>query len=425
MKPSTFLLASLLARAGASSSLRKKWLNGDSATGTTDPDVTSDCEYWANDISSSDTCAGLEAYFDVTFAELKAWNPSLLESYCVLIEGWSYCVAGPAVTTTAAATGSTATDTSIQKITFTEVGDLTNSTTAVATITATATTTVASASPTTPTYSGGIPSPTQSGLIPTCDVYYYVQSGNTCYSIQDIYGNFTLTEFYTWNPSITTGCSGLQPGYYVCIGVAGASASTTTSSSPYEPQQTGITANCDAYYLVAAGDDCSAILSEYDITMAEFYAWNPAVGSNCNTMQAGYYVCVGVSATGPSPTQSGITADCVTYYQAVSGDSCWSIVTQKYPYLNETEFIDWNPAVGSDCSGLWVGYYYCVATTTARPMPGIISTCTSYYLVQSGDSCWSIEQAYSISAANFSTWNPDVGTSCASLWEGYYVCVGV
>ncbi|PYI34514.1 LysM domain protein [Aspergillus indologenus CBS 114.80] len=408
------VLSCLLAQAVASPRLQKRWLNGDTATGTTDPDVTGDCEYWANDISATDTCAELETYFDATVAELHAWNPSLLEDYCVLIEGWSYCVEGPAVTVTAAAT-----------------------TLAAATATSASATTVTTTSTT--TYSGGVPSPTQSGLVGTCNAYYYVKSTDTCYTIQDLYLDFTLNEFYTWNPSISTGCVGLEPGYYVCVGVTGGTSSiataTTTasvsSSSPYQPQQTGLTSKCDDYYYVNEGDDCTAGLEEFDITMAEFYAWNPAVGSDCNTMEYGYYVCVGVPATttatttGPSPTQTGIITNCTTYYEATANDSCWSIVTEKYAYLTEAEFLAWNPAVGSDCTGLWAGYYYCVATTTVAPMPNTIDTCTTYYLVAEGDSCYSIEQAYGISAADFVEWNPAVGSSCASLWKGYYVCVGV
>ncbi|PYI24164.1 ankyrin [Aspergillus violaceofuscus CBS 115571] len=130
-----------------------------------------DCEYWANDVSATDTCAELETYFDATVAELHAWNPSLLEDYCVLIEGWSYCVEGPAVTVTAAA--STTTNTAIPVVIFTEVTDFVNSTIlAAATATSASATTVTTTS--TAIYSGGVPSPTQSGLVGTCNAYYYV-----------------------------------------------------------------------------------------------------------------------------------------------------------------------------------------------------------------------------------------------------------
>ncbi|KAL3476524.1 LysM domain protein [Aspergillus californicus] len=455
MWPSAIILAGLLSSEASSRLLQKRWLNGNSASGTTDPDVTSDCQYWANEISSDDTCAELESYFDITITDLKAWNPSLLRDYCILIEDWSYCVEGPDVTSTPSATSGASTT---GKVTFTEVSDFVGSTTPISTakIEPSTTTTVT----TTATYSGGIPSPTQSGLISTCSAYYYVRSEDTCYDIQDVYRDFTLSEFYIWNPSIMSGCSGLEPDYYVCVGVASSSSasSTATSSSPYSPQRTGTAANCNNYYFVENGDSCSAILSEYEISIAELYSWNPSIGADCSTMEYGYYVCVGVSASGstgstgstpaktttalatttsivtsttttstssgPSPTQSGITTSCVSYYEAEKDDSCWSITTEKYAYLNQTEFIEWNPALGPDCVDLWVGYYYCVATTSVQPMPDIVSTCTQYYLVQSGDSCYSIEQENSITSADFYAWNPDVGTDCGALWSGYFVCIG-
>jgi hypothetical protein len=77
-----------------------------------------------------------------------------------------------------------------------------------------------------------------------------------------------------------------------------------------------------------------------------------------------------------------------------------------------------NSAVGSTCSNLQAGYYYRVATKTVHAMPSTISTCKKWHLAASGDNCWSIEQQYGITATQF-------GTSCASLWLGYYVCVGV
>jgi hypothetical protein len=55
---------------------------------------------------------------------------------------------------------------------------------------------------------------------------------------------------------------------------------------------------------------------------------------------------------------------------------------------------------------------------------GIISNCNKYHLVESGDGCASIASAYGISLSNFYSWNPAVGSSCGALWLGYYVCVG-
>ncbi|KAH1683883.1 hypothetical protein KXX46_008783 [Aspergillus fumigatus] len=241
MLVSVILTPALLLGVANAATLAKRWSNGDVATGTTDPNVASGCTYWANSIASSDTCESLNAYFGITIAQLVSWNPSLSSTSCTLTVGWSYCVEAPTVKTT------TSTTTTTSKTTTT--------TTVVTTTTSTS---------------------------------------DYCEGIVTAYGNFTLSQFYQWNPAVKTDCSGLQAGYFVCIGVAGST--TTTTSNPHSPQQTGIAANCNKYYFVEIGDGCAAIASTYGITLADFYSWNPAVGTSCQSLQAGYYVCVGVSA---------------------------------------------------------------------------------------------------------------------------------
>jgi LysM repeat protein len=76
------------------------------------------------------------------------------------------------------------------------------------------------------------------------------------------------------------------------------SSTTTTSSATVTgptPQQTGIIANCNKYHLVESGDGCASIATAYGISLPNFYAWNPAVGSSCGSLWLGYYVCVGTS----------------------------------------------------------------------------------------------------------------------------------
>lgn len=112
------------------------------------------------------------------------------------------------------------------------------------------------------------------------------------------------------------------------------------------------------------------------------YKWNPAVGSDCTSLWVGYYVCVGVPGTstttskgtttappaGPTPTQSGITSKCANYYQVKSGDTCANIVA-KYGTFSLSDFYSWNPAVGSDCASLWTGYYVCVGVPGTPTKP--------------------------------------------------------
>lgn len=60
----------------------------------------------------------------------------------------------------------------------------------------------------------------------------------------------------------------------------------------------------DNYYRVITDDTCIGVAYQHSITLSQFYSWNPAVGSNCQVLLAGYYVCVGVSGIPLYPTFS-------------------------------------------------------------------------------------------------------------------------
>ncbi|KIM98195.1 carbohydrate-binding module family 50 protein, partial [Oidiodendron maius Zn] len=73
-------------------------------------------------------------------------------------------------------------------------------------------------------------------------------------------------------------------------------ASTTTPAngiSTPTPYQTGMATNCNKFHLVVSGDQCGTIASNAGITLANFYAWNPAVGSTCAYLDLRDYVCIG------------------------------------------------------------------------------------------------------------------------------------
>jgi hypothetical protein len=71
---------------------------------------------------------------------------------------------------------------------------------------------------------------------------------------------------------------------------------TCFSSCPFPtPYQTGMATNCNKFHLVVSGDQCGTVATSAGITLANFYLWNPAVGSTCATLDLGDYVCIGVS----------------------------------------------------------------------------------------------------------------------------------
>lgn len=80
----------------------------------------------------------------------------------------------------------------------------------------------------------------------------------------------------------------------------------------------------------------------------------------------------------PAAVQTGIASDCTQFYQAIADDGCYAIATAYDITL--AQFIEWNPAVGDDCSGLWVDEYYCVATASG-PGSGTVTTTSSSSLV--------------------------------------------
>lgn len=81
------------------------------------------------------------------------------------------------------------------------------------------------------------------------------------------------------------------------------------------------------WYKVVSGDGCQKIIDKYKtFTLAQFYSWNPDVGTDCAGLPLGAYVCVGVTGTPttppattptpttdpskPSPTQPNVIKTC-------------------------------------------------------------------------------------------------------------------
>jgi hypothetical protein len=137
---------------------------------------------------------------------------------------------------------------------------------------------------------------------------------------------------------------------------------------------------CDKFYLVGSGDTCSAVATTAEISLTTFYAWNPAVGTDCSLLEVGEYVCIDIIGYAPSTTMTSIST--------------------------------------TTSSGNGV-------TTPSPHEPGMLSDCNSFYLASSGDTCASIADSYGITVADIEAWNEDVGSSCTDIWLNYYICVGI
>ncbi|OJJ66126.1 hypothetical protein ASPBRDRAFT_211716 [Aspergillus brasiliensis CBS 101740] len=225
------------------------------------------------------------------------------------------------------------------------------------------------------------------GLLPqlisasvVCSFSVAASNGDTCKSFAASWGQ-SLESFQALNPGVA--CPTLTAGQSYCVvgtvtndpttTTIGTTATTTTSSSSsYEPTQPGVPSNCDKFHLVASGDQCDTIESQYGISDDQFKAWNPSIDSSCSNLWLDYYVCVHVpgattTSSTPQPTPTGFQPQ----------------------------------------------------------MPGIVSNCKTFYKVQEGDSCYSIDTAAGITLAQFRSWNTEIDSTCTNLWVDYYVCTGV
>lgn len=140
------------------------------------------------------------------------------------------------------------------------------------------------------------PTPTQSGMVDKCTGFYFVQTGDGCWDIAND-NNIALDDFYAWNPAVKTDCSGLQANVYVCVRrESEAPAPTTVEPTGIltpTPIQSGMVEGCMDFYFVQAGDDCWSIAEDNKIALEEFYAWNPAVKTDCSGLLANVHVCIG------------------------------------------------------------------------------------------------------------------------------------
>ncbi|KAJ5008114.1 LysM domain-containing protein [Colletotrichum sp. SAR 10_66] len=493
---------------------------------TADPNTPSDCTWW-HVAESSETCDAIATSYGLEVSDFTSYNPSLATA-CELVTGNSYCIERnwgippevPVTTTTSAASTPTSdpgngvvTPTPIQdgmtkdcnKFYFVKTGDgcanIANNNgialtdfyswnpavgntcsglwaevyVCVGIVSGGTVTSQPPATTTAPSNGISTPTPIQEGMTTSCNKFYFVKTGDGCAAIASS-NSIALSDFYAWNPAVGDTCAGLWANVYVCVGVIGSSAPTTTTApastttagngiSTPTPIQEGMVDNCNRFYMVKTGDGCASIASANSIPLADFYEWNPAVGSTCAGLWANVYVCVRVigytapvtttaapptttTAPGngistPTPIQEGMVGNCNKFYKVNSGDGCAAIASSNGIAL--ADLYKWNPAVGNTCASLWLDTYICVGvvgstptttlvTTTkagngvATPTPiqeGMTKSCKTFHLVVGGDTCFDIAAKSGITLNNFYAWNPAVGSNCASLWGQYYVCIAV
>ncbi|KAJ5399171.1 hypothetical protein N7465_009660 [Penicillium sp. CMV-2018d] len=234
------------------------------------------------------------------------------------------------------------------------------------------------------------PVPTDATLNATteCLDWYDTIEGDDCDSICKIF-DISFSSMYEWNPSIGPDCTNLWMNTPYCVmgqgwstvsynmSTTSASISTTPSTGGAPaPTQSGIVANCEEWYVAQKDDSCAAIASKYSITVAQFNAWNPAVGDDCVGLWADEAYCVKASTaaittsptvmtsstqatvTPPAPTQAGIISSCNAYDVAQDGDGCEVFAIRNK--ITVDQLYNWNTALNNACENFWLNEAYCI-----------------------------------------------------------------
>ncbi|KAF7339153.1 hypothetical protein MVEN_01992400 [Mycena venus] len=234
------------------------------------------------------------------------------------------------------------------------------------------------------------------GIAGGCQGLYTVVSGDSCSVIEKKTG-LSDAQLRALNPWIDAACT-LQIGQNLCIKNSNVTVPPPTSGPPADLNP-GSWINCTTYYDVQSGDNCNVIEAKFNISFSDILHWNPEVSKTCNNLNLASY-CVGV------------TGGCQGLYTVVSGDSC-SVIEQKTS-LSDAQLRALNPWIDTACT-LQIGQNLCIknSNVTVPPTgppanlnPGSWTNCTTYYNVQSGDNCNSIETKFKIGFSDILRWNP-------------------
>ncbi|SPJ78829.1 uncharacterized protein FTOL_07220 [Fusarium torulosum] len=307
-------------------------------------------------------------------------------------------------------------------------------------------------SPTKPSNGITTQQPTQPHIVDNCNKFHFVESGESCAAIASKY-SITGAQFLKWNPSVEAGYTGLWANAYACVSVIGHTPSPSTKATTTKdtttkaaasstiPVQAGNDKNCNKFHQVKSTTTCTSIDKYYSLPFATFFKWNPSVGKNCESLLVGYNVCVGITGwkptptTGnnsivtPSPIQTGMISSCNKFHPIATKTTCASL--KSYYNLDMADFFKWNPAVGTACTNLWVGYNVCVGVIGQKPKPGptskpigvptpdlvqsvIVKGCKKFHEVKATTTCASIQKYYSITMAQLYKWNPAIESGCTN-----------
>ncbi|KAI0141569.1 hypothetical protein GGR57DRAFT_404025 [Xylariaceae sp. FL1272] len=307
---------------------------------------------------------------------------------------------------------------------------------------------------------------------------YTVLGTDTCSSIQSKFG-ILYSQLISWNPSLGIGCQALNStvGLVICVSTPGGgwinpntsdvstiapppstlqtptlltgaltamSALPTATYVPYSTNKTTPYANntrldCTSYItapfrvnvtsvngtsVITTSSSCSAAAAAYGVSLLDFLLWNPGLGNDTTscTLTPMRQYCAQIT----SARAEDVTDACVKFQIPSPGYDCDNFMAQSG--IEPSEFVRWNPSVGSDCSKFSPGTEYCVGVYHYK-QPGITTNCNLFAVANDTNwahqPCQIIETKFGLSHARFVAWNPAVLTNCTEMYSGYDYCVSI
>ncbi|KAH7035726.1 uncharacterized protein B0I36DRAFT_347461 [Microdochium trichocladiopsis] len=366
----------------------------------------SNCNKWYVVADGDNSCSTVEAKFGITHDQFIAWNPAVSRD-CVtnFWKGQAYCVGlRSAATSTTSSTSKTSPTSSLPG----------NST------------------PAGPTFTG---SPSN------CNRWWYVvgDADRDCGVVEAKFG-ITHDQFIAWNPAVSRDCSiNFWKGQAYCVGLGTSTITTSRASSSSATR---------------SSSSSMTIITPTTPYSTRFPLTNETIYGPSSTEE-----------WPPSKTQAGQPAYCNNWHFVRGGEACPNIAGLYSTWMTLEDFHAWNPAIGIDCSGLFVHYWVCVGirpqvqltmpyeTGTASAnatieLPPYISftpaptptdkpvfdtpsptqgqlpaNCKAFWRAENGDTCAQAVEEYSpITKEQFLAWHPFLNGNCNGLWAGNWYC---
>ncbi|KAJ5094624.1 hypothetical protein N7456_010485, partial [Penicillium angulare] len=271
-----------------------------------------------------------------------------------------------------------------------------------------------------------------------------ISKGTKSIKCSSCYLNYMATIVNSeWGQDILLSPSALESQLASCStsGYSVTYTPTSTVSQTASASTTAVASRCNTtdpdqtVYKVESGDTCVSISAAQNVSTSALINLN-SLDMGCTHIEVGSKICL---------------PDVCEIYRAQKTDTIDSIVAGLSRQVSVPQFVAWNANLNSAQSSANLssiaGKYICVSppgtltlpdTLALRPASTAVSVptdavtssnkdCGHWYQIQSGDTCQSVCEKFSISTNEFDFLNPQAAqnttSACGSLWKGNSYCV--